>query len=72
MVATLVSVRNNHAMNPSLHLLNPENMVGRLVDAPIDEICAEHIKVLYYLSRSRKFRPVRTTMHAHGHGNPSK
>lgn len=73
LVAALVSVRDKHAMNPNLQLLNPENMVGRIVDAPIDEIIVEHIKVLHYLSRSRKFRLVRCyNEFVFSNNNPSK
>lgn len=53
-VAQLVSLRDRHATNPQLQIESPEGMVERILDAPIDEILVEHMKVLYYLSRSRK------------------
>lgn len=53
-VAQLVSLRDRHARNPQLQIESPESMVERILDAPIDEILVEHMKVLYYLSRSRK------------------
>lgn len=54
LVAQLVSLRDRHATNSQLQIEYPESMVERIVDAPIDEILVEHIKVLYYLSRTRK------------------
>lgn len=54
LVAQLVSLRDRHATNTQLQNEFPENQIERLLDAPIDEIVIEHIKVLYYLSRSRK------------------
>lgn len=54
LVAQLVSLRDRHATNQQLHVEFPENMVDRILDAPIDEILVEHIKVLYHLSRTRK------------------
>lgn len=54
LVAQLVSLRDRHATNPQLQVEFPESLVERILDAPIDEILVEHIKVLYYLSRSRK------------------
>lgn len=54
LVAQLVSLRDRHATNHQLQVEYPETLVDRILDAPIDEILIEHIKVLYYLSRSRK------------------
>lgn len=54
LVAQLVSLRDRHATNSQLQIEYPESMVERILDAPIDEILVEHIKVLYYLSRTRK------------------
>lgn len=54
-MATLVSLRDRHATNSNLQVEYPDNSVERILDQPIDEIYAEHIKVLYYLSRTRKF-----------------
>lgn len=54
LVAQLISLRDRHATNPNLQVESPENLVDRILDAPVDEIVTEHIKVLYYLSRSRK------------------
>lgn len=54
LVAQLISLRDRHATNAPLQIEFPESMVGRTLDAPIDDIVVEHIKVLYYLSRSRK------------------
>lgn len=55
LVATFVSLRDKHALNTILHTENADNMVDRILNSPIDEVVLEHIKVLYYLSRSRKF-----------------
>lgn len=55
LVAQLVSLRDRHATNTQLQVEFPESLVERILDAPIDEILVEHIKVLYYLSRSRKW-----------------
>lgn len=54
LVAQLVSLRDRHATNTNLQVDSPESMIERTLDSPIDEILVEHIKVLYYLSRSRK------------------
>lgn len=57
LVSQLISLRDRHATNPQLQIEFPESVVERILDTPIDEIVIEHIKVLYYLSRSRK-RPI--------------
>lgn len=54
LVAQLVSLRDRHAINSQLQVEFPDSLVERILDAPIDEILIEHIKVLYYISRSRK------------------
>lgn len=54
LVAQLVSLRDRHATNHNLQVEFPDSSVERILDPPIDEILIEHIKVLYYLSRSRK------------------
>lgn len=53
LVAQLISLRDRHATNPQLQVEFPETLVERTLDGPIDEILVEHIKVLYYLSRTR-------------------
>lgn len=58
LVATFISLRDSHATNPHLQEEYPENIVARILDQPIDEIVLEHIKVIYYLSRSRKLNKV--------------
>lgn len=58
LVATFLSLRDKHALNPNLHVENAENMVDRILNPPIDEVALEHIKVLHYLSRSRKLPSV--------------
>lgn len=55
LVAQLLSLRDRHATNTQLQIEFPESAVERVLDAPIDEVLVEHIKVLYYLSRSRKY-----------------
>lgn len=55
LVAQLVSLRDRHATNQQLQVEFPESLVERILDAPIDEILVEHIKVLYYISRSREW-----------------
>lgn len=57
LMAALVSLRDRHATNVNLQAEHPDHMVERVLDAPMDEIYAEHIKVLFYLSRTRKFSP---------------
>lgn len=54
LVSTFLSVRDRHALNHHLYIEHPENVVGRILDPPVDEIIVEHLKVLYNLSRSRK------------------
>lgn len=53
-MARLVSLRDRHALNPQLQVEFPESYVERTINAPLQEILVEHIKVLYYLSRNRK------------------
>lgn len=55
LMAQLLSLRDRHATNQQLQVEFPDNLVKRILDEPIDEILIEHIKVLYYLSRSRKW-----------------
>lgn len=55
LLSQLVSLRDRHAVATQLQIESPENSVDRILEAPIDEILVEHIKVLYYLSRSRKY-----------------
>ncbi|XP_037033737.1 PCI domain-containing protein 2 homolog isoform X2 [Bradysia coprophila] len=50
LVASFVSLKDKHVANRSLQIEMPENMVARMVDAPIDEIVIAHLKVLYYLT----------------------
>lgn len=54
LVAKLVSLRGQHTTNQQLHIEFPENTIEGALNKPLDEIVVEHIKVLYYLSRSRK------------------
>lgn len=54
LVATFLSLRDRHATNPNLLVKYPDNLVERIVESPIDEILAAHIKVLYNLSCQRK------------------
>lgn len=60
-VAQLVSLRDRHATNVSLQTESPESSIERILDSPIDEIVIEHIKVLYYLSRTRKHNSIFNT-----------
>lgn len=55
LVATFISLRDRHATNHHLQVEYPESNVERILDSPIDEIYTEHIKVLWYLSKNRKF-----------------
>lgn len=55
LVATFISLRDRHATNQHLHVEHPDSSVERVLDSPIDEILTEHIKVLYYLSKTREF-----------------
>lgn len=55
LVAQFLSLRDRHATNPNLHEQYPENLIERILDPPIDEIVSAHVKVLFYLSKERKF-----------------
>lgn len=57
LVAQLISLRDKHVHNLGLQFESPESLVSlveRILVEPIDEIVAEHMKVIYYLSQSRK------------------
>lgn len=54
LISALISLRDRHATNHHLQVEHPDNVVLDRLDSPIDEIVNEHIKVLYYLSKSRK------------------
>ena len=49
-IGRLLSLHDNHSQNRNLYLESPESAVERQMDAPLDEIVSNHIKVLYYLS----------------------
>lgn len=54
LLASLVTLQGRHVSSPCLQLEMPDNMVERMLDQPIDEIVCNHLKVLYYLTCSRK------------------
>lgn len=54
LVAKLVSLRDQCANNQQLHIEFPEKSIEFALKKPLDKIVAEHLKVLYYLSRSRE------------------
>lgn len=53
-LARLLSLRDSHANDPHLQVELPDTLVKSLVAPPFDNIFVEHIKVLFYMSRSRK------------------
>lgn len=57
LTAQFISLRDRHATNSNLHVEHADNMIERILDSPIDEIVATHVKVLYHLSRQRKSIP---------------
>lgn len=53
-LSMLLSLKDKHIMNRNLCVENPENVVVRVLDSPLDEIVIAHLKALYYLSVDRK------------------
>lgn len=53
-VSRFISLSGNHVTNRSLHVENPESLVERHVEPPLDEVVNLHIKVLYYMHETRK------------------
>lgn len=49
-LASLISLRHEHASNSNFYVEKPEGMVERFVCSPIDEIICYHLKCLYYMS----------------------
>jgi hypothetical protein len=53
-VARFVSLSGNHVPNTNLHLENPEGIVSRHIEAPLEDILVAHLKVLFYLHQERE------------------
>lgn len=53
-VARFITLNGNHASNSSLHIEDPDLAVERAIEAPLDEVISEHIKVLFYVYDNRK------------------
>ena len=53
-VSRFLSLDGNHISIPNLHIENPEGVVERHIDSPLDEVIICHIKVLFYLNENRK------------------
>ncbi|XP_034657784.1 PCI domain-containing protein 2 homolog [Drosophila subobscura] len=51
-LSTFLSLRDVHVQNDKLHVAQPEKMVERYLDAPLDEVFGAHLKVLYNLAQS--------------------
>lgn len=60
-VARFISLSGNHAVNPNLHIENPESAVARAIAAPLDEVIVCHLKVLFYLHDTRKLETIMLT-----------
>lgn len=46
-VASLLSLRHDHALSNSLNIERPESMVERFIDQPVSDIVIHHLKCLY-------------------------
>ncbi|XP_022212912.1 PCI domain-containing protein 2 homolog [Drosophila obscura] len=51
-LSTFLSLRDVHVQNDKLHVAQPEKMVERYLDAPLDEVVGSHLKVIYYLAQN--------------------
>jgi len=56
-VSRFLSIYGNHSSNPNLHIENPDSAVERQIGAPLDEVVATHLRVLFYLHDNRKLWP---------------
>lgn len=54
-LARLISLSDPHAKYAHLQVEFPETLVKSMVTAPFDDMFIGHIKVLFYLSRSREW-----------------
>ena len=50
-LASLLSFQDPHARNPRLQLENPENEVESVLESPIDELVALHLRAAWAVSR---------------------
>jgi len=48
-----VSLKDNHVFDKSIHTDSPEDIVGDIIDKPLDEVIVSHLKVVYYITRDR-------------------
>lgn len=51
-IGKLLSLRDNHVQSSDLHLEEPERIVQRQVDSPLDELICNHLRVLFYLRKN--------------------
>ncbi|EDW37584.1 GL16271 [Drosophila persimilis] len=51
-LSDFLSLRDVHVQNDKLHVAQPEKMVERYLDAPLDEVVGAHLKVIYYLAQN--------------------
>lgn len=51
-MASLLSIRHEHASSPNFCVERPEGMVERFVSSPVDEIVILHLKCLFSLSNN--------------------
>lgn len=49
-LSLFLSLRHDHAKFRNYHIENPENIVGKFLQAPLDELVVYHLKCLYAIS----------------------
>lgn len=54
-VASLLSLQQEHALSTHLHVQKPDTMVDRFIEAPLDDIVICHLKCLYFLTSKQYF-----------------
>ena len=52
LLAELLSFRDSHVANPRLHVPDPEAQVERMLDPPLDEMVAAHVRGCWAWDRS--------------------
>ena len=52
MLAALLSFRDSHIANPRLQIPDPEAQVERVLDPPLDEMVAAHLRACWAWSNS--------------------
>lgn len=55
-VSRFLTLQGNHVANQNLHVEDPEPIVRRSIEDPLDEVVTAHIRVLYHLYDDRKYK----------------